>query len=377
MHTTSMHATLAPAVLREPIEIREANQADNQGLLALTRATPMSGRIALRIDRDPDFFALLRLRGESQVYVAVHGNEVVGCISAALRPAYICGVPEVTAYIGDMKVHPRFSGSRIALRLIQALEAHLRFAGIDLCFSVVAAGNQRAMGLFQGRLGTPRWAPLGRFVVEELLPSPFERPSRQYDVQAAQTEDGPAITALLDRFHRSRQFAPRILEDEVARTLSAARAETSKTLVARDGTRVVATLSVLDTAPEKRNILLSAPFSARAALASLRFIALPFPGFCVPRVGEALRLLTARYFACEDGHMEALKTLVRRARLEAFRQRFSFLVLGLHERDPLRRIVRGMPGFTFSSLAFATSLGTPARLGTIPGGLPFEDYALV
>src|SRR5260370_10378907 len=88
-----------------------------------------------------------------------------------------------------MKVHPRFSGSRIALRLIQALEAHLRFAGIDLCFSVVAAGNQRAMGLFQGRLGTPRWAPLGRFVGEKIPPSPFQRPSQPDYFPAAPNED--------------------------------------------------------------------------------------------------------------------------------------------------------------------------------------------
>jgi putative drug exporter of the RND superfamily len=373
-----MHTNAAPAVMRERLEIRQANDADNEGLVALTRATPMSGTIALRIDRDPDFFALLRLRGDSKVYVAVCGREVVGCISAALRPSYICGVPEVTAYIGDMKVHPRFSGSRLALRLIQTLEAHLRLAGIDLCFSVVAAGNQRAIPLFAGRLGTPRWAPLGRFVVEELLPSPLERPSRRYHVQVAEKKDIPAITALLDRFHRSRQFGPQILENEVAETLSAADVlPFSKTLVARDGTRVVATLSILDTAPVKRNVLLGAPSSARAALALLRFIAAPLPGFCIPRIGQALRLLTARYFACEEGHNDALEVLVRRARLEGFRQRVSFLVLGLHERDPLRRIVRGMPRFTFSSLAFATSLGTPARLDMIAGGIPFEDYALV
>jgi predicted N-acetyltransferase YhbS len=124
------------AVLRQPIEIREVGETDNEALLALTRSTPMAGSISLRIDRDPDFFALLRLRGEEKVFVAVQGCEVIGCISAALRTAYISGVPETVAYVGDMKVHPRFSGTRVALRLIQTLEAHLRSVGIDLCFSV-------------------------------------------------------------------------------------------------------------------------------------------------------------------------------------------------------------------------------------------------
>jgi hypothetical protein len=35
-------------------------------------------RIALRIDREPDFFALLRARGEAVIYVATHDQEVIG-----------------------------------------------------------------------------------------------------------------------------------------------------------------------------------------------------------------------------------------------------------------------------------------------------------
>jgi hypothetical protein len=84
-----------------------------------------------------------------------------------------------------------------------------------------------------------------------------------------------------------------------------------------------------------------------------------------------------RYAACAEGHEPALRSLIGFARAEAFRHRFSFLSFGLHERDPLRGLISGMPGFTFSSLAFATSLGSPARLAKLAEGIPFEDYALV
>jgi len=153
-----------PALSRHRVEIRQASEADNDELIALTRMTPMDGAISLRIDREPDFFALLRLRGKSKVFVAVRGPQVIGSISAALRTAYISGVPETIAYIGDMKVHPSFSGSLVAVRLIKTLEADLRLNGIDLCFCVAAAGNHRVMPLFEGRLGMPRWVRLGRFL---------------------------------------------------------------------------------------------------------------------------------------------------------------------------------------------------------------------
>ena len=368
----------APAVRGGPVEIREANHADNEGLLALTRATPMAGTIALRIDRDPDFFALLRMRGESVVYVAVRAGEIVGCISAALRTVYLSGAPETAAYVGDMKVHPRLSGSRVALRLIQALEAYLRAAGVDVCFSVVADGNLPAMPLFQGRLGIPRWVPLGRFLVSGLLPSILKKRSRRYSIETADSLALSAIASLLDRFHNSRQFGPRLAEHEVAHLLTHQTDQPfSRTFVAHIGSNPVATLTLCDVAEVKRNVLLDAPAVLRGALTLLRITAAPFRGFPVPRIGESLRLLNLRYAACAEGHEPALRSLIGFARAEAFRHRFSFLSFGLHERDPLRGLISGMPGFTFSSLAFATSLGSPARLAKLAEGIPFEDYALV
>jgi ribosomal protein S18 acetylase RimI-like enzyme len=368
----------APRDLRDRIEIRPAGEADNQGLLALTGITPMAGTISLRIDRDPDFFALLRLRGTSKVFVAARGPEVIGCLSVALRTAYIAGAPETIAYIGDMKVHPSFSGSLVAVRLVQALAADMRRAGIDLGFCVAADGNHRVLPLFAGRVGTPRWVPLGRFLVNGLVPSPFQGSSKGYTIESAQAADLPAIAALLDRFHRARQFAPQLQEHEIAQILSVDLEQPfPRTFVARRGQRVVATLTLCDTGRVKRNVLLNAPGYLKLALALLGVATRPFPGFPVPRMGQALRLLSVRYAACEDGHQAALAALLALARTQAFRHRFTFLMLGLHERDPLRSLLRWIPRFTFSSQAFATSLGDVAGLERRVEGIPFEDYALV
>ena len=328
---------------RDCVDVREADDADNEALLTLTRATPMAGTISLRIDRDPDFFALLRLRGAGKVFVAARGQEVVGCISAALRTVYVGGVPETIAYVGDMKVHPKLSGSRVALRLIQALESSLRGAGIDVCFSVVAEGNARAMPLFEGRLGIPRWIPLGRFLVDQFLPTPFRSRSAHYRIEAAEPADLPALVALLDRFHRSRQFAPQLPENEIADALTA-----GGTFVARTGNRIAATLTLADMGPIKRNVLLNAPAAIKGSLAILRIATAPLPGFIVPKIGDALRLLSVRYAACDDAHHAALAGLFHVARAETFRRRFTCLAIGLHERDPLRILVRGIPGSHFN-----------------------------
>jgi len=363
---------VAPVAHRNRIQIREAVAADNPALLALTRATPMDGGISIRIDRDPDFFALLRLRGTGKVFVALRGNEVVGCISAAMHTGYVSGLAETVAYVGDLKVDPRFRGTATGLRLIQALQAFLESIGVDLCFSVVADGNRRVMPFFEGRMGTPRWVQLGRFLVDELLPSPFQGSTGAYSIRAATPEDVPVITTLLDRFHRARQFAPRLCEGEMAGVV-----EAGLVLVARFGGAVVATLSLRDLGEVKRNVLLGAPGYVRAGLALLRVATAPLGGFSTPRIGDSLRLLSVRHLACDDEHRAAARALLAWARAEAYRRRFLFLVVGLHERDPLRTMLRGIPRFTFTSLALVTSLENPGRLETLKSGIPFEDFALV
>ena len=341
--------------------IRIATAADNDSLLALTRLTPMDGTIALRIDRDPDFFALLRHRGDrAAVFIAEQQGEVIACVSVAIRDAYVGGTAQPMAYVADLKVHPQHAGSRIPVRLVQKLTEHIKAEGVDLVWSVAAAGNARVMPFFAGRAGVSRFLSAGRFVVDELLGTSSAKRA-VFAIEEATSDDRESIDALLDGFHRSRELAPSTAMTDDAIT----------TLVARDGSRVVATLELFDPSNLKRNVLLDAPLSTRMLLGLLR------PLVQMPRIGEAVRLAYIRHFACADGHMDALRALLQHARVVARRQQFAFAAIGLHERDPLRRIVRGIPRFSFTSCAFITSLRGSRSVDTIAAGIPFEDFALV
>ncbi|HEY2471133.1 MAG TPA: GNAT family N-acetyltransferase [Terracidiphilus sp.] len=360
------------------IEIRRATDADNEALLALTRATPMGGRIALRIDREPDFFALLRARGEAVVYVATYQREIIGCLSAAIHRSYVRGTLESIAHVGDMKVHPQFRGRGITLRLIATLQNHLQREGVDVCFSLVADGNKPVMTIAEGKHGTPAQVQLGRFFVDELIPSAFRSKSREYIVEPACTRDLPEIAAILDCHSRKRNFSPSIDVDEVAKFIEPSEPTTFRQmLVARQAGLVVATLTMEDTRNLRQNVLVGLPPSLRVAVAILRVLAFPIPGFSVPHIGGQLSMLYVRLMACADGCEQALRPLIAEARAQAYRRRFTFLSVGLHERDPLRFVVQGIPRFTFTSRSMATSSITPDRVKSLVGQIPYEDFALV
>jgi GNAT superfamily N-acetyltransferase len=329
----------------------------------------MAGAIALRIDRDPDFFALLRARGDFTLFVATHEEEIVGSISAATYPAYISGKLETIAHIGDLKVHPAFTGRRLALRLVSAIEHHLRDRGIDLAFNLVADGNRRVMTIALGKHGTPIQVMLGRFFVDELLPSPFRKRSHTYPVAEATAADINHIVAMLDAFAAERNFArPPSLPDLVARMQSPA-----TVLVARHNGVPVATLTIDDTSHLRRNVPVGLPLHLRAAVNVFRLI----PGLRVPRLGDPLHTLYVRFMAAAPGHESALKSLLSEARAIAFKRRATFLSVGLHERDPYRAALAGIPRFTFTSRAMATSLITHRRVESLVDQIPYEDFALV
>ena len=378
MTTASLESVQAKVIspAKEHFEIRLATEADNQSLLELTRATPMAGVIALRIDRDPDFLALLRARGVPLVLVVTSDGNIVGCMSAAVQMAYIHGQLEKIAHVGDLKVHPQFRGMGLSMMLVNALEQHLRNAGVDLSFCLVADGNNRVMPLSEGKHGTTPAIKLGRFIVDQILPTPFRGPRSQYQIEAAHHADLTTVAIMLDQASRDRQFAPEITAGHLAEFLHDS-THFATTLVARDQGKIVATLTLEDTSHLRQNILMGAPAHLRLALPILRILALPIRGIAVPRVGHPLTMLYVRHPACLDGHEPALRALISAARQKAFAHRYTFLSVGLHERDPLRKAVTGFPAFTFHSLAMAANVLTQDRVNMLQSEIPYEDFALV
>ena len=73
------------------ISYRLATSGDNEQLIRLTAATGMAGSIGLRIDRKPDFFKLLELRGDTKVFVALDEDRIIGCLCVSLQQVYVGG----------------------------------------------------------------------------------------------------------------------------------------------------------------------------------------------------------------------------------------------------------------------------------------------
>ena len=347
--------------------IREARRDDNAGLLALTAATPMGGAIAVRSDRDPDFFRLLERRGPSRVLVAEEGGLIVGSVSASRVPVYVEGVPEEVHYLGDLKVHPDLRRSGVAAGLLKTMEDDLRAAGADLVICTAAFGNDRVRPYLEGRDGLPRTADLGVFKVLQLLPS--RRASRSGVCAVEEEPETPEMIELYNEHFREYQFGPLVGPG----TLRGA-----KHWVARADGAIQASLSLVDVGDSRRNVIIRlSPFLGAVVpvVRAARRVA-PLPD--LPRKGEPIRTLYIKALACRPGREPALDLLVETARHQAFLEDYHFVTAGCHERDPLAaRLAKGFK-FTFRSLGFVVGLRrSRGDLEALTRRIPYEDYSLV
>jgi GNAT superfamily N-acetyltransferase len=368
------------------ITVREAEQADNPGLLALTRATPMDGRVSIRIDRDPDFFALVRLRGRGKTFVAIVDGRIVACFSVTYRTVFVNAQPRTIGHMGDLKLDPRHRGQRVLFRILRAAFDYMDTQDVNMYACVAARGNERVMSLLRSRLFLPEWRSAGNFRVYQMLPAFFRRrdpAGGRYAIALAGNSEIAAVCDLCNGFNASYQLAP-VLDGTALRAPETPPSvqPPCRVFTARHDGAIVATLSALDLANVKQIYVagVSSPmrFLLRALGAARRFI----PRLAVPQMGAPLKALFLRNAAYAPGHGEALRALLAHIRHLAFREGYSLVTIGIHEHDPLGFMVSGVPRYAFqSTLLLATRPGPniardPALIDSVLGGIPAEDFSV-
>ncbi|PSR14071.1 MAG: hypothetical protein DA408_15670 [Bacteroidetes bacterium] len=349
--------------------IREATDRDNKALLQLTRLNPMKGVISLCIDRQPDFFALLKKRGESIVLVAVKNEQLTGVLSASKHLVWFNKKPVPVYYIADFKVHPAFRGSTTGLRLAKNMYEMIREKGAGLVFCTIADGNDRILPFFKGRLGLPVFKTVGKFRVLQIIPSPV-RPQVPFSVEdrTGSSPDFP-LKSFYHQFFQKYQLGPVVEEEDLA---------DCRHLIMVENGSIKAAISLMDTSHLKQHVVVGLPSYLKVVSTISRWAAKILPVRPFPKIGQPILMWNIRYFGYLDGYEDALFKLIKVARRLAWEQKIRFLSIGLHERDPLLHRFKKIPHIPFSSHGMlATFNQKPNQVDEVAAGIPFEDFALV
>ncbi len=291
------------------LRIREAEPSDNERLIGLARECPMRGIVTLYVDRAPDFFFLNRLQGDEwRVYVAEENGELIGSLSVAYRQAFVEGRPCRIAYLSDVKILPKYRGSTVAYRLLAAMFDAERSNDFDYFVCSALEGNTTVTTLFQGRTGFPSLHPVGVVHVVNNIPTRLPGRNNRTKVRRAADGDVEKIVVLLNKFHRSQQFAPVFSPDSF---LSMIRTSTGLSLndyfLVEEGDSISAVASCWDQAASKRLVIERHSATTQALVLASR-IGSAFG--IIPRLPgphQPLRVLQVRHVAFAERNKEAAR----------------------------------------------------------------------
>lgn len=346
--------------------IRSANPKDNKSLHSLTESLPMEGNFSLRIERKPDFFALLKKRGISKTYVVSHKDKIEGSITVSKKEYLLKGKPSPAAIISDVKFLHMRNTTNFARLLQYTLKKIKQDDQIKDLFVTIAEGNTKIEPVLSGRVGIPKFYKIANFEILQLLPK--KRPLHHPNMHRADEKKSKSILAFYKSYLQNFDVAnsPVSMDNEVE----------EEYYIEKDG-NIVAAIRIMDTTHLKQNVLLKAPIGINLALNFLRIIEKPMSLPKIPSVGMPIDVLYIRYFAFENDAIEELMKLIEFARYRAYQKKLTFLSVAICEHlNILKPFKKKFFHLTFkSSLYQAHVKSTPVNIDGKK--LCFEDYAVV
>jgi GNAT superfamily N-acetyltransferase len=358
--------------------VRAAKSSDNEALLALVRRCPMQADISLTIEREPDFFALSRARGDTHTFIAEIDGALAGCLSAWRRTAWLGGRPADICYVGDLRVSPEHRRRGVARQMGIAMRDFQGELPVVPYLLATGDGNTAVAPVAAafGAVGQP----IARLTSWQLLPVMRLKIGAGMNIGAAEARDAGELVRLLDDFYQSRDFAPVFRDGGLERLIgSSPGAQLSDYLVARRRGRIVAAIGVWDASAVKRTRVVGMPLWLRGLCALGRGASrvAPLPPF--PRRGAVLHFRYIRHAVFAPGERQALANLVRWA-VNAARDRGEHFVLyTCVDQDTLCSAVASAPrlSFHYRITPFQFPEDAPYFSGKIrPSIWCFDDAAL-
>ena len=349
------------------IHFRAATSDDNSGLIELTAKSGMTGDIGLRIDRNPDFFSLLKMRGPTKVFLAEENKKIIGAICVSLKKIYVGGEVLPLQYIGDFKVAEEYRNRGIGLKLCDEVANYVISKNADLAFLNVSKGNTKPFSFFTNRPGIPDFDNIGIFNIYQIIGKKMQKKPAGLIIDESNATD--EVLKFLNHHYSAYQLAPVVTKEELNET---------KLYTIRHNQEIIAVMGILDTMSVKQNIIMSLSWKMKWLL-KLANSYCSITGLSqMPSLHKPVKMLYVNHFAVARNNKAIVKLLINYSRGIAYEKSYSYISIALHEKDTLNRLLAGLPKFTFKSVGMLLSVKNNRELiNKVKSGVPYVDYSLV
>jgi len=349
------------------VRYRLATEEDNLKLIQLTAASAMAGDIGLRIDRKPNFFSLLQMRGDTKIFVGEENDIIVGAICVSLQKVYVGGEIFPLQYIGDFKVAEQYRNKGIGLQLCNKMADYVISQNADLAFLNVSKGNTKPVAFFKNRPNVPDFDNIGIFKIYQIIGKRIKPKVSKYLIEEAILND--EILEFFNSHYCNYQLGTVLTKEKFV---------AARTFIIRENGKVIAAMTLIDTMSVKQNVITALSWKMKLVLKLINIYSSTAGLSKMPILNEPVKMLYIKYLAVNLASSPLVKPLVNHARNIAFENSYSYVSIGLHEKDKFNDCLSGLPKLTFKSVGMLLSIKNNRHLiNKVKNGVPYEDYSLV
>lgn len=159
------------------IALALATADDDAGIRRLLASTPMPGRIRVRFEREPSYFA--GCAPNTDVLVARDGTRVVGVACRTMQKLYVNGSAEDIGYLGQLRVDPAYRGRLLTARGYRVMRELHEQRPARGYYTTIVDGNAQAEGVLvrKARSAMPRYRFVERLITCAMSPSRHATPN--------------------------------------------------------------------------------------------------------------------------------------------------------------------------------------------------------
>lgn len=334
-----------------------ASAADDADLRRILAETPMPGRIAVGFGRAPSYFAAAEVDGRFCQVVAARDTRdgrLVGFGVRSIRELYVNGRPAPAGYLSSLRLLSAHRNRGLVARgygFFRQLHADGR---ARLYLTTIAEGNEPALRLLtSGRAGLPAYHFAGRYHTVALpltAQARRQNPQPACAIRPATAEDVPAVLNFLERMGPRRQFFPCYrAEDFFSGGGALKNLRPADLLLAVRAGRILGTLAGWDQRGFRQTVV-------HGYAAPLRWARWPYNAWArctgrpiLPAAGTSLCYLTGALAVVEGDDLDVFASLLEALLALKSGGDWQVLLIGMHEGDPLLRVLRDLPGTWYST----------------------------
>ncbi len=321
-----------------------ADDNDDMALRKRMSNDVLQGSIAVSFRREPSYFSGTAIQGEqAQVIKCVdrQSGQLAGLGARLQLDAFINGQQQRIGYLSDLRGDSDYRGGTLLARGYRYLrELHVADP-LPLYYSLILEGNTLALNnLTDGRAGLPIYQNMGKILTPAIhLDLPRKTVTEPgLCIQAATTNQLPAVFKFIQQQYAHKQFAPIYRAEHIGRSrLSGLRA--NDILVATRDNKIVGTIAAWDqchirqTHIERYSPLLNSvrPIYNLAASVS--------PLKPLPAVGRVVPYFYLALVAIGNDDVSIFRALLSRLYNQRRQGKWHYFIAGFHEHHPLSAVL--------------------------------------